>query len=184
MLKALECTLANLSEILVNPEIKWNSLVINRRKPVTYRVFAMVGDYRICLHKFEPCDTHEAFMHPHPWPGAFIILKGCYRMKLGYTCGGLEDHSPTDVCELILQAGSMYAMDSRHAWHSVIPLETTYTVMINGKSWEDPNTAVRRTDGKDLDRLQLEELEDAIALYRQLWEERKEALMKGPAIAV
>jgi len=55
---------------------EWGSLVINRRKPHTYRVFRQFGEYRVCLHRFESCSEEEAFPHPHPWPGAFLLLKG------------------------------------------------------------------------------------------------------------
>ncbi len=47
-----------------------DSLIVNRRKPITYRVFRYLNDgLRVSLHKFDPCARHEAYPHPHPWPG-------------------------------------------------------------------------------------------------------------------
>ena len=64
---------------LMEDRTNWKSLVINRRKPFTYRAFYQLGDIRICLHRFEECDEHEAFYHPHPWPGALKCLKALTR---------------------------------------------------------------------------------------------------------
>jgi len=43
----------------------WDSLIINRRKPYTYRLFTQIDQDRICLHKFDTCLSEEAFFHPH-----------------------------------------------------------------------------------------------------------------------
>ena len=34
---------------------EWDSLIVNRRKPWTYRVFRKFGEYRVCLHAFDHC---------------------------------------------------------------------------------------------------------------------------------
>jgi len=62
------------------PEV-WDSLIVNRRKPHTYRASRMYGDWRICLHRFDHCSEKQAFRHPHPWPGGFFVLGG-QRVKL------------------------------------------------------------------------------------------------------
>ncbi len=132
---------------------RWDSLIINRRKPYTYRMFTDTPMGRLCLHKFDPCDSDEAFSHPHPWPGAFIVLKGAYRMIVGLSPDRLS--KPVDVIETIVHAGSSYLIDNPMTWHSIQPLTTTYTVMLNGLPWpiDYAHTEIRTTKGKDLDKI-------------------------------
>lgn len=170
MLDKLNESLAILPEILSNRSA-WSSLIINRRKPATYRVFTTLpSGLRLCLHKFEPCDTHEAFAHPHPWPGAFAVLQGKYKMKYGYSCLGREDKEPADVSTVILSAGSAYEIVNPLTWHSVIPLETTYTVMVNDKPWDADyaHVEIRTTKGKDLDTMPEPDLLDHLELFKRL----------------
>jgi len=148
---------------------RWDSLLINRRKPWTWRVFADLGDgYRVCLHRFEPCHTHEAFEHPHPWPGAFMLLSGAYKMRVLKSAD--RTSKPFPVAEFVLRAGSAYEITEPTTWHSVIPLETTYTVMVNGPPWpaDYAHVDVRTTKGKDLEKLSEEELAIHLADFREL----------------
>lgn len=158
MIEKLKETLEILPKLLSQPKI-WDSLLINLRKPHTYRVFTKYNDLRICLHKFNECDEDEAFAHPHPWPGAFIILEGSYKMKIGHSIDRLS--KPIDVAEFILNRYSMYEITSPLTWHSVIPLEETWTVMINGDPWPDDiaHIATPRTRGKDLGKMNEIDLE-------------------------
>ena len=122
--------------MLENPTT-WDSLIVNRRKPITYRVFRYLADAtRVSLHKFDPCDRHEAYPHPHPWPGAFTILEGSYRMWIGFT-PDLESREPITVTETVLTAGSRYEIVEPRTWHSVTPLEECWTVMVNGTPWRE-----------------------------------------------
>lgn len=152
----------------------WDSLIVNRRKPFTYRVFTTLPNgLRLCLHKFDPCHTHEAFAHPHPWPGAFTILSGSYQMNIGYS------HNRNDkpevfgcpsVVNLELSRYSCYEIINPKTWHSVVPLETTYTVMINDAPWA-PDVAhaeVRTTKGKDLDQMPEDDLLEHLTKFRML----------------
>ena len=77
MIKQLKELLINgqLYDKLQRPE-EWDSLIINRRKPYTYRVFTMIGTLRVCLHRFDECSNTESFIHPHAWPAAFTVLRG------------------------------------------------------------------------------------------------------------
>ena len=84
---------------------KWESIVINKRKPHTYRAFIQHGDSRICLHRFEPCDSEDSFAHPHPWPSAMLILFGTYDMAVSRT-QDLRSGDPSPVIDLTLSAGS------------------------------------------------------------------------------
>ena len=75
MLSVLDDVLKSLPAMLDDPDA-WDSLIVNRRKPITYRVFRyLADDTRVSLHKFDPCARHEAYPHPHPWPGAFTVSK-------------------------------------------------------------------------------------------------------------
>ncbi len=75
MLELLDDVLAAIPSLIDSPA-EWGSLVINRRKPFTYRAFTTWRGYRVCLHRFESCDEEEAVLHPHAWPGAFAIVQG------------------------------------------------------------------------------------------------------------
>ncbi len=126
----------------------WDSLIINKRQPYTYRVFRQYGNYRACLHAFDPCESTESFSHPHPWPGAFLLLKGSYIHSMG---GSFDLEGQPEFFERsILRSYSMYEIINPRTWHSVQPLERTYTLMVNGEPWATPHKAVRTTKGKDL----------------------------------
>jgi hypothetical protein len=146
-------------------EMEWSSLVVNRRKPHTYRASCMVGgpDFesptRICLHRFEACDASEAFAHPHPWPGAFLVLDGRYRHKV-WKANDLS-HSPEKdepVVDMILVRGSKYSITSPLTWHSVRPLTVSHTLMVNREPWSKDvaHEAAPTTAGKDLDKMDAE----------------------------
>ncbi len=168
MLKELEAALKDLSPLL-DDRSKWDSLIVNRRKPHTYRVHTQLPNgLRLCLHKFNPCDTHESFLHPHPWPGAFVILHGAYEMEVGYSTNRTEP--PAHVLKLVLEKGSKYEIVTPLTWHSVTPLTTTYTVMVNGEPWEADyaHKDVRTTKGKDLDKMPEDELEEHLRIFKKL----------------
>jgi hypothetical protein len=169
---------------IIDDRNAWDSLIVNRRKPYTYRVFTTLPNgLRVCLHKFDPCHTHEAFSHPHPWPGAFIVLQGGYKMQVGYSTSR-EDSTPANVINMILGKHSCYEITNPLTWHSVIPLETTYTVMINGTPWdaETAHKSVRTTKGKDLDKMPEDELTKHLGIFWCLVREWRDAQKnkKGP----
>lgn len=147
----------------------WDSLVINRRKPTTYRIFQQFGQYRVCLHCFHPCDKDEAFRHPHPWPGAFYILKGGYDMEL-WRSTDRDDTNPTKITSMHLAAGSKYEITDPLLWHSVVPTTTTYTIMVNDQPWQ-PNiqhSSVRTTAGKDLKQMTQTQLDTYLTRFKNL----------------
>ena len=152
---------------LVSKREVWDSLIINRRKPYTYRVFTTLENgFRLCLHKFDPCDTHESFSHPHPWPGAFTVLSGSYQMSIGYSVN--REEKPHLATSLELTRYSSYEIINPLTWHSVVPLETTYTVMVNASPWE-PEVAhkdVKTTKGKDLEKMPEEDLLKHLADFK------------------
>lgn len=169
MLKKLEEALKLLPELLDDPD-KWDSLVINRRKPWTYRVFTFLPDgTRLCLHKFHECDVEEAFLHPHPWKAAFVILRGSYNMTLGRTQTRTQS-LPDPVAKIVLTKGCRYEILEPMTWHNVIPTEETYTVMVNDTPWDSEyaHRSVRTTRGKDLDKMPREELIQHLAKFKEL----------------
>ncbi len=137
---------------------KWQSMIINRRKPHTFRAFRIfnyepLAGCRLCLHRFEPCEEHEAFMHPHPWPSAMIVLDGKYRMRVGASAD--LKSNPVVVMDEILTGGSRYNMLEPLGWHSVQPLTTCWSIMINGAPW-GPGVAHEKaptTKGKNLEEM-------------------------------
>jgi hypothetical protein len=174
MLEQLKMTMSYLSPLLNQPE-RWDSLIVNRRKPHTYRVFTyfrqknpLVPEFRVCLHKFESCHDHEAFLHPHPWPGAFLILSGRYKMNIGLAPNKTD--RPQNVSTFELCKDSMYEITNPLTFHSVIPLETTYTIMINNEPWPETivHKEVRTTKGKDLDKMPQDELLKHLQIYKSL----------------
>lgn len=170
MLAELDQLLRSSLPTLLKDRSKWDSLIVNRRKPHTYRVFTTLDNgNRVCLHKFNPCDTHEAFEHPHPWPGAFIILDGSYQMRIGAS-KDREDKTPYPVAEFIMRKWASYTIKEPLTWHAVVPLETTYTVMVNGKPFDQEvaHAEVRRTAGKDLDKMPENELMTHLDIFRLL----------------
>lgn len=168
MLSALDAVLRSLPALL-NAPAGWDSLIVNRRKPTTYRVFRHLGDgVRVSLHKFDPCDRREAYPHPHPWPGAFALLEGSYRMWVGFT-PDLASREPVTVTETVLTAGSRYEITEPRTWHSVTPLEECWTVMVNGAPWKTlAHAAAPTTTGKDLDKMPPDELAAHLEKFREL----------------
>lgn len=168
MLETLEETIEILPQLLGN-EAGWDSIVINRRKPYTYRAFYQNGPYRICLHRFESCDEEEAFYHPHPWPGAFKVLEGGYKMRLGRAPGRIQ--APLPVCTIILNEGSSYEITDPLTFHTVEPVgKECFTVMVNGEPWAEDvrHKDVRTTKGKILDKMTTDELKAHLNKFREL----------------
>lgn len=168
MLDTLEVVLDKIPE-LTRDASRWESLVINRRKPYTFRAFTNIGGLRVCLHRFEGCDPQESFYHPHPWPGAFIILEGAYNMKLGYSAD--RESPPKPVAQIKMVAGSRYEIIEPMTWHTVEPItDVVYTVMINGQPWKSDvaHSEVRTTKGKDLEAMPPEMLRAHLDKFAEL----------------
>jgi hypothetical protein len=144
----------------------WNSLIINRRKPYTYRIWRMFGEDRVCLHRFDACDRGEAFLHPHPWPAAFLVLDGGYYQTIGRSHDLFDD--PNIVAEFRMTKGSMYEITCPQAWHAIQPFENTHTVMVNGPPFTAPHNSIRTTKGKDLLSMDEANMVVSLKLFNQL----------------
>jgi len=147
----------------------WTSVVIDRRKPHTFRAFTLWDETRICLHRFEPCEAEDSFPHRHPWPSSMLILHGTYEMRVGHT-PDLESGEPAEVIRLSLGRGSIYEMNERQTWHQVIPRTRCYSLMINGPYWDEAHRRAPRTAGKGLVEMTSEELQSHLADFRELLE--------------
>ena len=169
MLDKLAVTLMTLPPLLDDMS-RWESLIINRRKPYTYRVHTQLNDLRVCLHKFETCSEEESFFHPHPWPGAFLVLSGGYRMGVGHSQSLTA--KPDHVVTIDLTKWCRYEITEPTTWHSVTPSGLTYSVMVNGPPWGHlAHQDVRTTKGKDLEKMSDESLEEHLRAFRFLIEE-------------
>jgi len=155
---------------LLDDKSKWDSLIVNRRKPFTYRVHTQLEDVRVCLHRFDTCEEEESFFHPHPWPGAFLILSGGYRMGVGYSQSNIE--KPDHVMTLDLTKWCRYEITEPMTWHSVTPRGRTYSVMVNGPPWEGRgHKDVRTTKGKDLEKMSDKDLQEHLDAFKFLIDE-------------
>lgn len=150
MIDKLQDLLPQVLDSLTNGDDEWDSLVINRRKPHTYRMFKHFDGLRVCCHVFDQCDEEDAFAHPHPWPGAFLILSGEYIHTVGFS-PDLQSQ-PTFLYREIVRPFMMYEIVHKQTWHKVQPTVRTHTIMVNGEPWDGHNET-RTTKGKDLDRL-------------------------------
>lgn len=150
-------------ESLHNNPQEWDSLVINKRKPHTYRMWRYFDDYRVCLHKFMKCKEDEVFGHPHPWPAEMYMLCGVYYHTIGYSVDLESD--PTYFYKERLQEGSSYKIDDPHVWHKVRPVTTCWTIMFNGPEFKKQHAACRRTKGKDLQKMTYEEVKEHVNYF-------------------
>ncbi len=159
---------AGLLDMMLDNPKDWDSLIIDRRKPTTYRLFTTFGKRRLCLHKFNPCDSSEAFPHPHPWPGAFRILSGSYNMKLGWSKDRFSE--PDKWTNILLTKGSSYEIVDPLLWHSVIPTMVTHTIMLNDEPWPEDiaHSQVRRTAGKDLEKMTDQQKYETLQFFKTL----------------
>jgi hypothetical protein len=156
---------------LLSEEDKWDSIVINRAKPVTIRIFRYIDGKRLCLHYFESCSPEESFYHAHSWPAAFKILQGSYKLDLG-CYASVDDNTSVEVSSLILSAGSSYEMTSPLVCHKISPIEPTYTVMLNGDNYgqELIHKFVKTTVNKNLESLSKDKLKYYLDYFKFIYE--------------
>ncbi len=167
----------------LNDPKKWDSLVINRREPHTYRAFMYpeeIPGHRICLHRFDACGEDAAFLHPHPWPSAMNIFEGKYRMRIGASVDLSKETKPIIVLDEVLSAGSIYSMTNPLGWHSVQPLTTCWSLMVNGLPWgpDVAHGAAPTTKGKDLDKMADEMLDIHLNYFKRLFSDWSEKVPK------
>ena len=116
-------------------EWSWNGITINHDRPCIDRLWTHQDGIRVCLHKIYPLDdSDKPFMHSHPWPCAIHIMKGNYRMFVGYS---ESLNPPPVVSEFKMVEDSEYSMIDKNMWHAVRPIdEPVYSIMVIGKKWD------------------------------------------------
>jgi hypothetical protein len=131
MLKDLKIAIDNLPELIKDPD-KWGSQFIDYDNPYVHRMYLEVDGVTLNLHRFSPTEG-EIVWHPHPWPAAFIISKGAYELQLGLSHDGKP---PNPTGPMVMTEGSFYQMTLAEEWHSVRPLEDTYTFAVQGPEYD------------------------------------------------
>ena len=69
------------------------------------------------------------------------IVKGRYELQLGYSAGNDQPRAQTTVH---VQAGDVYEMVDVDMWHSVRPLEPTWTIMVFGEGPDGSHWPIKR----------------------------------------
>lgn len=110
---------------------EWRCILIDYEHPHVFRLWKQVGDRRLMLHRLDPIPANAtALEHPHPWPSANLIMRGGYEMDVELP--GLK------LDRLKLEAGSFYTMTDPLARHVVRPLIPTWSIMIVGQPYTNP----------------------------------------------
>lgn len=124
-----------LASLLLNNQL--HSMYIDYHPPFVKRIWLQHGEYRIYLHRIEPCTSSlEALYHPHPWHSAIRIVQGTYEMGIGHSA---TNETPVTDCKLVVGAGTMYEMTEPDGWHYVNPLSpAVFSLMVTGKRNERP----------------------------------------------
>ena len=94
------------------------------------------------------------------------MLKGSYVHRVGFSPDLTSE--PTFHFREIIRPYSMYEITDRRTWHTVQPLERTYTIMVNGEPWDNAHANVRTTRGKDLDKMEPDDLHDHLTEFQML----------------
>jgi hypothetical protein len=160
MLSILERVLNELPDLMAQKE-SWQSLNVNYETPNVQRIWRQHGDIRINLHRIMP-SKEKPFFHPHPWPCSVAILKGAYKMGLGY-----GNKKPKIISTCVLSQGSKYEMVSKHAWHYIDPInEPVYSIMISGIPWKNP--LLKNNSNLALDRLNSDVFNELFDIFIKL----------------
>ena len=94
------------------------------------------------------------------------MLSGEYVHKIGMS--PTLDAEPEFFYREIVRPYTIYEITNKKTWHSVQPLERSYTIMLNGPPWTDPHHETRTTRGKDLDQMKPQALSDHLDTFKQL----------------
>jgi hypothetical protein len=132
MLKELKKAINDLPELIKNTD-QWGSQFIDYDNPYVHRMYLDQGDITVNMHMFTPTNS-EIVWHPHPWPAAFMIAKGGYELQLGLSEDG--ETPPEPIGPVIMTTGSFYQMASQYEWHSVRPLDYTFTFSVQGPEFD------------------------------------------------
>jgi hypothetical protein len=146
---------------LIHPTAKPTSMYIDYHMPFVKRIWFQHGEYRVYLHKIEPClSSSQALYHPHPWQSAIRIIKGIYEMGVGHS---ESQQIPATDCKLFLSEGTIYEMTEKNAWHYVRPInEPVYSLMVTGHR---NNRKMPVEPKKDFRKLTAEEIMEILTVF-------------------
>lgn len=132
--------LKHVKELLISEE--WDSLLINKRDPVTRRLIYQEGDKRYCLHYMRSGKTKP---HPHKYNVRVKILSGRYKHTIY--------HNHERLYTEHLKQDSSYEINNPNVFHEVEiePLAYCWSLMINDYYFDNPNPACISTAGNDLE---------------------------------
>lgn len=142
---------------------EWGSILINKRDPVTRRLFLEKDDKRYCLHYMKSGTTKP---HPHKYNVRVKLLSGRYKHTIYHDTG--EDL--LKVYQEHLQQGSGYEINDPDTFHQIEVEKSAYSwsLMINDYDFEIPSDACISTAGNDLGPIPENEKQELIKEFRKL----------------
>lgn len=153
--------LGHVRDLLDNEE--WDSLLINKRDPVTRRLIYQEGDTRYCLHYMRSGMTKP---HPHKYNIRVKILSGRYKHRIYHE----TDAGFFRLYEEHLKEGSGYEISDPNVFHQVEiePLAYCWSLMINDYNFDSPHPDCISTAGNDLRKIEDIEKQELIREFKKL----------------
>jgi hypothetical protein len=146
----------------------WKSVLIDYEPPFVERLWRQIDqDHRLFLHRVSPPKSEEKpLWHPHPWPSIIKVMPGSeYQQEIG------SDSERLGLCRVamtqVVKGEMVYEMLSEHSWHSVRPLNESWSIMIVGKPFTNPSPGYVRPT-KPLDSLPQERIEELLLRWETL----------------
>ena len=152
--------LKHIKELLINEE--WDSLLINKRDPVTRRLIYHEGNKRYCLHYMRSGKTKP---HPHKYNVRVKILAGRYKHTIYH-----DGEELIKVYQEHLQQGSSYEINDPNTFHEVEiePMAYCWSIMINDYFFPVPHPDCISTAGNNLQPIEKHEKEELIREFKKL----------------
>ena len=159
---------------LMKDKSKWDSQDITFKESPLHRIYTYTDDYTLCLHKFNKYKTEKPFYHNHPWKFATMIVEGCYEAYVG------TKHKPCGP--FVFHPFSYYKSATNGEWHSVIPYEKTYTILVYSKNYAGLDWDFDSNNPDFFDRLNSRQFNDIWNVFKdkKLQKSMKESI-KNPA---
>ena len=142
---------------------EWESLLIDKRDPITRRLFIVRDGKRYCLHYMRSGKTKP---HPHKYNVRVKILCGRYKHTIYHDYGdGIHK-----VYQEYLHPDSQYEINCPDTYHEIEiePLAYSWSLMINDYDFEIPNDKCISTANNNLGPIPEEEKQELIKEFRKL----------------
>tara|TARA_R110000751_G_scaffold226863_1_gene328788 strand:+ start:5031 stop:5501 length:471 start_codon:yes stop_codon:yes gene_type:complete len=138
---------------------EWGAILIDKRAPVTRRLFIQRDDKRYCLHYMRSGKTKP---HPHKYNVRVRILAGRYKHHL--YLGGNKLYSEH------MTQGSGYEINDPLLFHQVEiePQAYCWSLMINDYDFDYPHPDCISTAGNDLQPIEPQEKAWLMKEFRKL----------------